>query len=360
MLFWPEEGLRVATVPALESYSQNGNVIDGTFSGRVESRFEGVRKKRMRLGGAMLSSYGTVKKINALIAKKKYSGAIKLVRKELEANPGNKRIRQQLADLLPLVGRQDEAKQILSQMADEYVETGFLTKAIALFKKMQRIDPNDPYIAKRVTALVKRRNTSASFASTSPAVSRPAARAATVSPPVSEEGIEVAELDEEFEFAVSESKAPLSESEDTENHKLDSFINSPLFKSISEEELAAIVQGLTLKTFEAGEIVFTEGEPGQSLMVLANGNLRVYVRSRSGTNEQVRVLTEGAFFGEISLLSGKPRTATITCMTDVELLELDRPTLVEIAKKYPDVPNVLKEYYLKRANSPEEIKARTE
>ncbi len=107
--------------------------------------------------------------------------------------------------------------------------------------------------------------------------------------------------------------------------------------------MGAIVEGLSLKTYEPGEIIFSEGEPGHSLMVLAGGTLRVYVRSKSGTNEQVRTMTDGAFFGEISLMSGKPRTATITCVTNAELLVLDRSTLLEIAKKYPEIPRVPKQ-----------------
>ena len=180
----------------------------------------------------MLSSYGNAKRINTLIARKKYPGAIKLLRKELDANPENKLIRQQMAELLPSVGQHNEAKQILGLLADEYTDTGFLTKAIALLKKIQRIDPSDPSVSKRLTSLVSRRESTTSIISTSDAISQPTPQ---ISPVASapEDGIEVAHMDEEFEFAVSETKAPPSAKDTTP--EMDAFINSPLFESISED-----------------------------------------------------------------------------------------------------------------------------
>jgi CRP-like cAMP-binding protein len=59
---------------------------------------------------------------------------------------------------------------------------------------------------------------------------------------------------------------------------------------------------------------------------------------------------EGTFFGEISVLSGKPRTATVTAASDCELLELDRASLDEITKTHPNVRRVLEEHYIERAS----------
>jgi cAMP-dependent protein kinase regulator len=61
-------------------------------------------------------------------------------------------------------------------------------------------------------------------------------------------------------------------------------------------------------------------------------------------------MEEGTFFGEISILSGKPRTATVTAATHCELLELDRSTLDEITKTHPHVQSVLEEFYIQRAS----------
>ena len=98
-----------------------------------------------------------------------------------------------------------------------------------------------------------------------------------------------------------------------------------------------------------GEIVVSEGEPGDSLFILTSGLVRTYVRQPGGRNEQVRELKDGDFFGEISLLSGLPRSATITAATRCDLLEMDRPTLDSILQSHPRVMSVLEQFALERA-----------
>jgi CRP-like cAMP-binding protein len=82
------------------------------------------------------------------------------------------------------------------------------------------------------------------------------------------------------------------------------------------------------------------------------------VRNPAGRHIQVREIHEGDFFGEISILTGKPRSATITAGARCELLELDRPTLDAISKSHPHVLEVLKDFYAQRANSAQESRAR--
>ena len=90
------------------------------------------------------------------------------------------------------------------------------------------------------------------------------------------------------------------------------------------------------------------------MFVVASGSLRVYVRNREGHNEQVRMLHAGEFFGEISLITGQPRTATVTAASRTELLALDLPTLNKIAADHPQVPETIREFYRQRFDSPEE------
>ncbi|HUG53397.1 MAG TPA: cyclic nucleotide-binding domain-containing protein [Vicinamibacteria bacterium] len=129
------------------------------------------------------------------------------------------------------------------------------------------------------------------------------------------------------------------------------LVASRLFHALSDEELLAIVRGLRLRTFEAGDVVVTEGEPGQSLFTLTTGSVKVFVRNPDGRNFEVATLAEGDFFGEISSLSGRPRTATVVAAGESELLELDRPTLDSIARTHARVRDVLETSYIERAGS---------
>ena len=131
------------------------------------------------------------------------------------------------------------------------------------------------------------------------------------------------------------------------------MVASRLFKDLSDEELLAIVRGLRLHTYEPGDVVVTEGEPGQSLFILTTGHVKVFVRNPDGRNFEVAQLGEGDFFGEISSLSGRPRTATVVAASACELLELDRPTLDSIARTHARVRDVLETSYIERASSPE-------
>lgn len=121
-------------------------------------------------------------------------------------------------------------------------------------------------------------------------------------------------------------------------------IASPLFSEFSPEDLAAVIAGLSLQTFDAGDILITEGEPGDSLFVVTAGEVKAFVKQTTGKHRFVRTMGEGSFFGEISILTGKPRTATVTAKTPVEALILDRATLDSICQTRPGVLATLKRF----------------
>jgi CRP-like cAMP-binding protein len=135
-------------------------------------------------------------------------------------------------------------------------------------------------------------------------------------------------------------------------------VPSPLFGGFSEDELRAVIARLRLVSFEPGDIVVTEGQPGDSLFVLTTGVLKAHVRDQSGRNVPVREMPEGSFFGEISMLCERPRSATVTCATRCEMLALDRAAFDEIVAEHPRVRQVVQETYEARAGSLEEMLAR--
>ncbi|MEM7350677.1 MAG: cyclic nucleotide-binding domain-containing protein [Acidobacteriota bacterium] len=277
----------------------------------------------------MLSWFGGEDDVGILINKKRYAKAAKVLREQLAQRPGDTHLRQRLADVLVLDGDGPAGLAILDQMVDEFAEDGFDAKAIAVLKKMQRIEPDRRDIEEKLTRLIKRRD----------------------------QGVwqHVETLAVQTDAARDTRQEPVP---DAAGDKLPAVQRSPLFGTFSAQELLAVIRGLNLLTFEAGEIIVSESEPGDSLFVVAAGMVRIYARNASGHNHQVRLLEEGEFFGEISLLSGKPRTATITAAMPTEILELDRETLDSIVVQHPQVPRVIREVSERRAMSPEERAAR--
>jgi CRP-like cAMP-binding protein len=96
-------------------------------------------------------------------------------------------------------------------------------------------------------------------------------------------------------------------------------------------------------------VLVGEGAPGESMFIIVSGRAKAYVRDRKGNYMKIKELSDGDFFGEVSVLTGKPRTATITAATEVELLELDKTTLDGITQRYPRVREILQEFQKKRA-----------
>jgi hypothetical protein len=128
------------------------------------------------------------------------------------------------------------------------------------------------------------------------------------------------------------------------------IVVSPLFRNFSVDEMVAVIQGLKLLTFERGNFILREGQAGGSLYTLTSGRVRAFKKdAATGKQAQIGDLAEGAFFGEMSILTGQPRMASIVALTRCELLELDRPTLDEITKAHPHVWEVLREFAEKRA-----------
>lgn len=90
--------------------------------------------------------------------------------------------------------------------------------------------------------------------------------------------------------------------------------NVPIFSGCSKRELALIARSAKTVAHRKGTVIAREGEPGVGLFVILEGECEVTVGGRRRAR-----LGPGDFFGEIALLDGGPRTATVTALTDVTL-----------------------------------------
>jgi small-conductance mechanosensitive channel/CRP-like cAMP-binding protein len=97
-----------------------------------------------------------------------------------------------------------------------------------------------------------------------------------------------------------------------------------LFQSLSAEELETLANGAKLHLYAAGENLCVEGEAGDSFYVIREGRVAVLVAGAGGPMVTAAHLSRGAFFGEMSLLTGEPRSGTVTAETDVEVLRVSK------------------------------------
>ncbi len=457
----------------------------------------------------------------SLIASKKYARAIEVLKAQLRAKGANPSLRMQLADVLILADKKNEAVSLLLPLADQYANEGFAAKAVSVLKKVQKIDPGRRDVDSRLARLIEEKQREAvvlppvgraagterlgvdeggdggavleigfSMAPISvsapqpspvqpspqpverpmpgpvpePAFARPAEPAPSlraeplpmlaaeplpaleaeplpaaaveplpalelepvatpaarpqpapvpatrpVAPPQAEalpeieaeplpaaaagpaegSGVEdydliyagegdeeeplVAEWVEEepaqamsagqfadelmslvdsvFQDSKAAAPAPTAEASAPAppQHSGTQIVVSPLFRDFSVDEMVAVIEGLKLLSFERGGVILRQGQPGASLYMLTSGRVRAF-RKDAASGKQVPIgdLDEGAFFGEMSILSGAPRAASVVALTRCELLELDRPTLDRITATHPHVWDVLREFAARR------------
>jgi cyclic nucleotide-binding protein/tetratricopeptide repeat protein len=420
----------------------------------------------------------------SLIAAKKYARAIEILKARLQKKGPNPSLRMQLADVLILADKRQEAVSLLLPLADQFARDGFAAKAVSVLKKIQKVDPGRREVEERLARLIEERQreavrpreatsalgmeeAGAAFPDApepeagalldigfvmapvsapveptvrfeappvaeraplppraAPPPSSPGATQATspdatlpvssplVAPllsaeplpalveiptppqappapaaPVAESAIEdydllyagsaedAEEIDVPLEMIEEPSPAePMSAGQFADEliGLVDSvfqefaapadsalvapavappsqIVVSPLFRDFSVDEMVAVIHGLRLLTFDRGGVILREGSPGGSLYTLTSGRVRAFKKDpATGRQDQLGDLAEGAFFGEMSILTGQPRMASIVALTRCELLELDRPTLDQITKTHPHVWDVLREFAQRR------------
>lgn len=123
----------------------------------------------------------------------------------------------------------------------------------------------------------------------------------------------------------------------------------PFFEVLSDEERRAVAERMQLEEYDEGDLVISEGDRGTSMYVIASGEVNVYTTNPKGETVRLARLGAGDFFGEVSVLTGKPRTATISACGRTSLLRLDRDQLDELVKSHPRVRDVLDEFCRRRA-----------
>jgi CRP-like cAMP-binding protein len=117
---------------------------------------------------------------------------------------------------------------------------------------------------------------------------------------------------------------------------------TPLFSSLDAESLRRLVEGAHLVELAAEHELFHQGDPGDALYVVAEG--AVVPIAEGEPRKKLAVLEEGDFFGEIGLVTERPRSATIEALVDTKLLAIDRSLVSELVQRQPAVLTVLLRY----------------
>jgi hypothetical protein len=123
-----------------------------------------------------------------------------------------------------------------------------------------------------------------------------------------------------------------------------------LFAGIPADQLTRVLRAMRPTRHAAGTEIVREGDRGDSIYLITNGRVRVSTVGAEGRELELAVLSVGDFFGEISVLTSRPRTATVRAVTDVETLELARERVEELRREFPGIDRILAEIHQRRAN----------
>jgi len=262
----------------------------------------------------------TIDNLDRYLAQKEYSKALTAITDELRRRPDQLNLQLRRAEVLDQQGEREKAIEAYRSVAENQAGDGFYARAIAVYKKILRLDPDQDVGAELARLIEEDQQTR-----------RPLRRRP--------------EGDPSQKDAITEASGGEVEAD----QEVKELLASTLFSSFDREALKEIIDSTLLRSFREGDIIVTEGEPGSSLFLIVSGSVKIFTRTDDGGHLPLAELGPGDFFGEVSLLTGKPRTATITAQTLVTAIELDRADVDRIGESHPEVHEVLDDFYNRRA-----------
>ena len=110
---------------------------------------------------------------------------------------------------------------------------------------------------------------------------------------------------------------------------------SPAFEGLSDAEIGSILATARPVEVSGGEVLFRQGDPGGTMYVITRGRVRVLLEEDDGEQTLLNVLDRGSHFGELSMLIGSPRNATVAAVVDTELLVLSHDQFAAAVEHVP-------------------------
>ena len=110
-----------------------------------------------------------------------------------------------------------------------------------------------------------------------------------------------------------------------------------LFVDLDEVELAGVSEVCQLRTYASREVVVRQGEDAQALFAIKRGRLKVVSCGPDGRDTVLGIMAEGEVFGEVALIDGGTRSATVTAIEPCELLVIEREQFLALLRESPTI-----------------------
>jgi len=267
-------------------------------------------------------------------AAEKARRAIDDLKKRLKDRPDDVSAALALADAQAGAGERGEALALLLKLGRALQKQGRALETIAVFKKVVALDPKGEHESTFLAKLDLERLQQAVAKVSSPAPTAPAPAAHPPGANAASAGPAAAE--------------PVDPAREKRRRVQTAASGIPLLKDMPPFLLELILEKMELATYLPPRTVFEEGAEGSSLVFVVTGGLGVSARDEKGRVLVLGSLGPGAVAGEISFLSGTPRTATLTATERSDVLLLERRALDPILKKHRPLADALQSLFKER------------
>ena len=262
-------------------------------------------------------------KATKFFAKGKWDQALELYLQLWKMAPKDFRLQLKIGDILLKLDRKKEAIAVYKKVAEAYGKDGFLIQAISVCKIVLELDPKEMEIKNLLSSLYAKRGM---FKDSVKATSH------TSSSKPEEKQVHSDELlDEFFSENIEITKGELPE--------------IPLFSHLEKNAFQALIDSLNPWRVPKGTVICQEGSAADSMFIISNGTIKVTTRGPKGETIELAYLGSGEFFGEIGLFTSSNRTATCTADEETDLLEIKRISFDQIVRRFPQVKQVLHDFY---------------
>jgi CRP-like cAMP-binding protein len=265
-----------------------------------------------------------------------YPHALRAYQRILAALPLDYETRFAIADVLAEAGHRDAAAEVYRSVAIHDVRAGHPLPAIVAAFALTRLDqPVDDILNLLVNT----------YALGSPHLARFAVRPAPVDPSTMLELGDIAHSGSLIHVVDQARKTALDLSVfvgyQEQYHPL------PFLSELGPESFLGVLRSLTVMRLQEGQVVVRQGDPGDSLFLVAAGELRVFVNMPDGEKNVAR-LFENTLFGEMALITGQPRTASVAAVGEADVIGVSKSALGLVTAKVPMLREVLDRFSRER------------
>jgi CRP-like cAMP-binding protein len=254
----------------------------------------------------------------------------------LASSPLDYDTRLKIADLLAGLRDREGAVALYRALAMHDIRSGHALPGLVAFKRLEALGQGTDDLIDALSGL---------YAHGAPALAKFAARQAPVdmdtevAPPEPGKAEDVADTMERARARALDFSVFVQYPEQ--------FLPLPFFSELPREVFRPVVNALGLRRLSDGDFVIREGEPGVAFYLVATGQVRVFATQNGRQVERGR-LHEGALFGEMSLLTQQPRTASVQVVDEADILELSRDSMAAITAEVPSLAVALDKFARER------------